>query len=260
MSYSQLYESDKPQKKSDFKWPEGKKMGLSLTFDDARLTQTDKGIPVLNKYNVRATFYVSFDNLILREDAWKSAISHGHEIGNHSLYHACSGNFMFSRETALEDYSLERMRFELDSANKFIENTLGVAAVSFGYPCGQTFVGRGENTQSYVPVIASMFQTGRLWRSEAPNDPAYCDMAQLTGMEMDGLSFEQVKEMIESAKKDGSWLILAGHEMNETSGNLTSLLATLEAICIYANDPANDIWIDNVKNIADYINKNRTAK
>ena len=31
---------------------EGKKMGLSLTFDDARLTQIDKCIPLLDKYGV----------------------------------------------------------------------------------------------------------------------------------------------------------------------------------------------------------------
>jgi hypothetical protein len=45
ISSAQDYLTKLSQGKSDFLWPEGKKMGLSLTFDDARLTQADKGIP-----------------------------------------------------------------------------------------------------------------------------------------------------------------------------------------------------------------------
>ena len=37
------------ENESPFKWPEGKKMAISLTFDDARITQIDKGIPLLDK-------------------------------------------------------------------------------------------------------------------------------------------------------------------------------------------------------------------
>jgi len=246
------------QEESDFQWPEGKEMGLSLTFDDARLTQIDKGIPLLDKYGVKATFYVSPDNMLQRLDGWEKAIINGHDIGNHSIFHPCSGNFKWSRQTALEDYTLARMQTELDSANTFIKGMLGVVPVSFGYPCGQTFIGRGTMTGSYVPLIAAMFETGRGWRNEGPNDPAYCDMAQLTGMELDGKSFDEIKQLIESAKDQGAWLILVGHEMNN-GGNQTSLLFTIEEICKYATDPSNGIWIDHVHNIASYIRNRRGA-
>ena len=53
ISSAQDYLTNRGQKRSDFQWPEGKKMALSLTFDDARLTQIDKGIPLLDKYNVK---------------------------------------------------------------------------------------------------------------------------------------------------------------------------------------------------------------
>jgi len=81
-------------------------------------------------------------------------------------------------------------------------------------------------------------------------------MAQLTGMELDGKSFDEIKKLIETAKSTGMWLILAGHEMN-VGGNQTSLLPTLESICEYALDPANEIWIDNVHNIASYVLEKR---
>jgi peptidoglycan/xylan/chitin deacetylase (PgdA/CDA1 family) len=84
---AQSYETNATLVKTDFSWPEGKKMALSLTFDDARLTQIDKGIPLLDKYGVKATFYVSPGSMLKRLEGWKKAVSSGHDIGNHSITH-----------------------------------------------------------------------------------------------------------------------------------------------------------------------------
>ena len=154
------------------------------------------------------------DNMKPKLEAWKKAAKNGHDIGNHSLRHPCTGNFIWQDKRHWRITLLPGMYAELDSANKIIKDMLGVVPVSFGYPCGQKFVGRGTITKSYVPLISAMFETGRGWRDEAPNDPAYCDMSQLTGMELDGKSFDEIKKLIESAKNKGSWLILAGHEIN----------------------------------------------
>ena len=256
---AQGYDTGQNKTAGHFQWPEGKKMALSLTFDDARLTQIDKGIPLLDNYGVKATFYVSPGAMKQRLDGWKKAAVNGHDIGNHSMVHPCSGNFLWSRHKALEDYTIRKMRNELDSANKVIKNLLGVDPVSFGYPCGQKYIGRGKKTRSYIPLISKMFETGRGWLDEAPNDPSYCDMAKLYGMELDGKSFEQILKLIETTKNQGGWLILAGHEMND-SGHQTSHLSTIEALCKYATDPSNGIWIDNVHNIASYVNSVRTGK
>jgi peptidoglycan/xylan/chitin deacetylase (PgdA/CDA1 family) len=256
-SFSQTYgNNDLADSRQNFVWPEGKKMALSLTFDDARLSQIDTGIPLLDKYGVKATFYISPGSMLERSDKWRMAVNNGHDIGNHSLYHPCSGNFAWSRNRALEEYTLQKMMTELDSASRLIKEILGIQPLSFAYPCGQTFIGRGINVQSYVPLIAIMFESGRGWLNEAPNDPMFCDLSQLNGAELDGKSFEQVLKLIETAKSNGYWLILAGHEMND-EGYQTSQLKTIEEICKYVKDPANEIWIDNVHNVASYINQNR---
>jgi GH35 family endo-1,4-beta-xylanase/peptidoglycan/xylan/chitin deacetylase (PgdA/CDA1 family) len=256
IGFAQTYGSNPAETDHNFPWPEGKKMALSLTFDDARLSQIDTGIPLLDKYRVKATFYVSPGSMLQRTDGWKKAVINGHDIGNHSVYHPCSGNFTWSRNKALEEYSLQKMKSELDSASRLIKEILGIQPVSFAYPCGQTFIGRGINTHSYVPLIASLFESGRGWLNEAPNDPLFCDLSQLNGTELDGKSFEQVLKLIETTKANGQWLVLAGHEMNE-EGYQTSRLKTIEAICKYATDPANGIWIDNVHNVASFIEKQR---
>lgn len=235
-----------------FVWPEGKRVAVSLTFDDARLSQADVGIPLLDSFGVKATFYVSPDPLQSRLPAWKQALANGHEIGNHSLRHPCTGNFAFAREKALEDYTLEQMAQELEAANTIIESALGVRPTTFAYPCGQKFVGRGRHLQSYVPLVAAMFSAGRGWMDEAANDPTFCDPAQLLGMELDGLDFDQAKKLIDTAAKNGTWLVLAGHEIGE-SGRQTTRIDTLAAICEYARDPNNGIWIDTVENVARHV-------
>ena len=124
--YAQGYKADTTQKKSGFKWPEGKKMALSLTFDDARLSQIDKGIPLINKYGVKATFYLSPDNMKQRIEGWKEAVRAGHDIGNHSLLHPCTLNYGWAKEVQLESYTLQRMSAEIDSASIIIHKLLGI--------------------------------------------------------------------------------------------------------------------------------------
>ena len=184
------------QQKEPFAWPEGKRVAVSLTFDDARLSQVDVGLPVLDRHDVRATFYVSLPQLGQRLDHWRKALDTGHEIGNHSLEHPCSGNFTWARQKALEDYTLERMRQELEQASAEIERLLGVRPTTFAYPCGQTFVGRDTNTRSYVPVVAEAFLVGRRAYDEIANDPRFCDLARATGMELDGLDFEEARQLL----------------------------------------------------------------
>jgi len=241
---------------SSFSWPEGRKAALSLTFDDARLSQIDTGLAILEVYGVKATFYVSPFSMEKRLDGWKRAVQAGHEIGNHSLNHPCSGNFLWARDKALEDYTLEEMRVELEQATDRVEELVNVRPKSFAYPCGQTFVGRGKLTRSYVPLAVELFESSRGWLDEASNDPTYCDLAQLYGMEMDGKDFEQLKPVIEQAVRDGHWLVLAGHEIGE-GGSQTTRITMLQKLMEYAQDPGNGIWLAPVGTISRYVLENR---
>ena len=150
--YSQTYGSS-AQKVSNpsFHWPSGKRAALSLSFDDARLSQADVGFALFQKYGVKATFYVSLDNLQKRLPAWKEAVKAGHEIGNHSLRHSCSGNFPWSRERALEDYTLDQMRQELLEANRQVDLLLGVAQLPSPILAGRNMLAGGIRPRARFP-------------------------------------------------------------------------------------------------------------
>jgi peptidoglycan/xylan/chitin deacetylase (PgdA/CDA1 family) len=239
-----------------FHWPEGKRVAVSLSFDDARASQIDVGVALFDKYGAKVTFFVNPPNMEQRLEGWKKAAAKGYEIGNHSRSHPCTGNFSWSRKNDLEDYTLAKIAEEMDSANAETERMLGVKPATFAYPCGQKFVGRGEDTKSYVPLVAKRFLAGRGFRDEAANAPAFCDPAQLLGVESDGMSFEDMKKVVLAAEKEGGWLVFAGHEIGSPAYQTTDA-AALEQLLKYAKDPANGIWLDTVESVAKYIQTQR---
>jgi len=244
---------------SVFKWPEGKKAAISLSFDDARESQVLRGTDLLDQFGVKATFFVVPSAVEKQLNGWKKAVANGHEIGNHSLNHPCTGNFSWSRSHALEDYTLKMMKSELEDCNKRVQELLSVTPSVFAYPCGQKFVGKGLNTKSYVPLVSKMFLLGRGWMDEAANDPGYCNFAQLTGIEMDGKNFDEILTLINDAVKNGTWLVLAGHEMGD-EGPQTTRLTMLKQLAEYVQNPVNGIWIAPMGTVAKYIQGQNKSK
>jgi peptidoglycan/xylan/chitin deacetylase (PgdA/CDA1 family) len=60
---------------------------IALTFDDGPNYNTSKIIDILNKYNVKATFFLLGTNIKGNEDIIRKMASNGMEIGNHTYSH-----------------------------------------------------------------------------------------------------------------------------------------------------------------------------
>ena len=114
-------------------WPKGQKMALSLTFDDGRASQVNVGTALLDKYGVKATLYVMPNAIEKNVALWKKAAENGHEIGNHSSLHPCSGNFAWSRNRALEEYTLEKMQKELLESNEQLHQMIASCVLPSRY-------------------------------------------------------------------------------------------------------------------------------
>jgi peptidoglycan/xylan/chitin deacetylase (PgdA/CDA1 family) len=249
----------KEEEREPFHWPNGKKAAVSLSFDDARPSQIDTGLALLKKEKVKATFFVLPWGVEKRLAGWKQAVADGHEIGNHSLTHPCTGNYKFSQNNALENFDLQMMTKQLDGANEWIYRQLGVKPRTFAYPCGQKFVGRGSDVRSYVPLVATQFLAGRGYLDESGNDPLICDLAQAMGMAFDDMDFFQMKKIVDDAAQEGRWVIFVGHDIGKRGYQTTDTKA-IKALCEYLKNPANGIWLGTVEEIATYIRRQRGIK
>jgi hypothetical protein len=208
---------------------------LSLSFDDARVSHTGPGLECLEQLAVPATFFVVPRSVKLNIRRWRTVVECGHEIGNHTVSHPCTGNLRWTRANTIERLSLADLEAELHAANRQIEDLLGVTPRTFAYPCGHTFVGRGVGTQSYVPVIARMFDVGRTFNDMWANAPLYCDLAQVAAINSDEVSFAQLRGRLEEALADGGWVVLGGHEVGD-AGPETTLTSTIEALVSWCRD------------------------
>lgn len=241
----------------EIEWPKGKMMALSLTFDDARASHPKVGLPLFKELDAQVTFYVVPSAVKAQLEGWKALVKEGHELGNHTLVHPCSGNFPWARDKALENYNLVAMRAELLEASNQIEEMTGVKPKSFAYPCGQSYVGRGTNTKSFVPLIAELFESGRDWLNEAPNSAVYADLSQLQGISMDGKDFNKdIKPILKRAANNGDWVVLAGHEIGE-GGFQTTKVQMLRELMDYVQDPQHGIWMAPVGEITKYVKEQR---
>jgi len=255
--------------KKVFRWPKGKRAAVRLAFDDARLSQIDTGLDLLDKSGVKATFCILPDGVKQRLEGWKRAVANGHEIGNHTMSHPCTGNYGFSTQNVLENYTLEMMAKEIDDANSEIHGLLGVSPKTFSYPCSEMFVGRGRQTASYVHLIAERFVVGlgasEDWTTDRNvpvlNDPATCDLAyvHVTSFgEMRTMDFDRLVEQVSKAVVGERWLVLRGHEFGD-HGRHVANTSVVESFCQYVTDPSRRVWVDTVGHIGRYIQDKRAA-
>jgi len=246
-----------------FPWPNGAVAAVSITFDDTRPSQLDLGIPVLDTHGIGATFYANPDSMEARADDWGKAAARGHEMGNHTVSHPCSGNFCWARGNALEDYTLERMESELRECNERIRRALGIVPKTFAYPCGQTYVGRGENLKSYIPLVAKMFLAGRGFMAECMNDPQVCDLSHLTSFSADHVNHgflrmeADLKALVEHVSKEGGWLILTSHDVAKEPRHQAITVGELDGLCRILKDPARGIWTATVADAAKHLLESR---
>jgi peptidoglycan/xylan/chitin deacetylase (PgdA/CDA1 family) len=139
----------------EFTWPNGAKAAICLTYDDGLDSQLDIAIPDLENENLKGTFYLTGDFFTPgRIDKWKQAARKGHELGNHSIFHPCSGSHDFVwEEYKSENYTVRRMVRELSVMNNFLYALDGQEVRSYAYTCGETEAGG-------VSIIDSLVASG----------------------------------------------------------------------------------------------------
>ena len=248
-----------PTNKEAFPWPNGKRAAISLSFDEALPSQIDVGLDLLNKYGVKATFYVVPKGVQEGLEGWKRAVASGHEIGNHTKTHPCTGNYDWSADNAIENYSLQMIAKDIDNASTEIQRLLGVTPKTFAYPCGQMFVGKGRQAKSYVPLVAERFIVGRGPNSDSINNPGFCDLSKVYGMAFNDMDYDDMVRQVAETVHRGWWTIFVGYEISDRRGSQVTTTSALQALCQHITDPSRGIWVDTVEHIGRFIQQQAKA-
>ena len=187
---------------------------VSISFDDGSDSQLEIAVPILDQFDLPATFYI---NPRVRSDLepWRKVGLSGHEIGNHTVSHICSRNFGWSGKKSLETSSLSDIENDILLAEERLRSLLPEQTErTFCYPCYQNHVGEGIDRQSYVPVIAKHFPAAR-GTGEAANHPELTDLHYLTSWIVSGwMSGSDLIKATQAAMAQKRWIIFVFHGMS----------------------------------------------
>ncbi|WP_427365759.1 polysaccharide deacetylase family protein [Candidatus Caldatribacterium saccharofermentans] len=98
---------------------------VALTFDDAPNGHTAEILAILDRFQVKATFFLIGAQVLRHPDLVQRIVAAGHEIGNHSFSHA------FTRECPAES-----IKEDIERAEKAIVNSTGRLPLYFRPPEG----------------------------------------------------------------------------------------------------------------------------
>ena len=164
-------------------WPEGQKMAISLSYDDAINSQLDNAIPALNRHNLKASFYLTLASPTVnsRLDEWRAAAADGHELGNHTIYHPCSAGVPDREWVAsyynIDNYEVAEIVHEATVANSFLHAIDGRSERTYTPPCGDTIV----SGKDYVPQMRKLFVAIKGFEDVEPGVAATWEVADADG-------------------------------------------------------------------------------
>ncbi len=196
-----------------FTWPNGAKAAVSLAYDDALNSQLDNAIPALNRHGLKASFYLQLSSLVVeaRLPEWRAAAAHGHELGNHTLFHQCSaskpGREWVLPYRDLDKTSAAQMKAEVQLANSMLFAIDGKRERTFTVPCTDSLA-KGEN---YVDSVRSAFVAIKLAEGGVVPDMQQLDPYNVGVYVPINVSGQQLIDIVAAAARQGTMVNITFH-------------------------------------------------
>lgn len=91
----------------------GHQHAVYLTFDDGPIPEvTPWVLDVLDRYGIKATFFMVGDNVRKHPEVYEKVVRRGHRIGNHTMHHV--SGFRLTRRSYLRDVAEARQYIDSD--------------------------------------------------------------------------------------------------------------------------------------------------
>ena len=149
-------------------WPGGQKAAIALTYDDALPSQLDIAIPQLEAAGFKGTFFLIGREIKGNLARWQAVAARGHELGNHTVNHACpKALFEMPPQYMSENSSVPVLLTEIQTMNNLLQAIDGRSDHAYATPCGQTLMGG----QDYMPPLRTAGLTRYVRAAGEPAGP-----------------------------------------------------------------------------------------
>ncbi len=136
---------------NDFQFVKKEQKTCYLTFDDGPSeSNTAQVLDILKRYDIKATFFVVYNDSPSANDLYKRIVDEGHTIGIHTYTH--DYEYIYS--------SVEAYLTDFEKMATHIEDVTGVKPVLFRFPGGSI---NTYNIHIYRATIAEMLRRGYVY-------------------------------------------------------------------------------------------------
>lgn len=236
-----------------FHWPDGRRAAVSLAYDDALDSQLDSAIPALDRHGFKASFYLtlSSDTLRTRLPEWRAAAARGHELGNHTLFHQCSGSIegreWVEPQRDLDTTSAAQMKDQVLLANIMLGAIDGNHERTLAVPCGDVLAG-GEN---YIELVKREFVAIRLGDGAVVEEMMALYPYAVSVEAPAGATGAQLIARVEEAARTGT---MANFTFHGIGGDyLTVSNAAHEALLDHLASHSDVYWVDTFVEVMKYV-------
>lgn len=248
-----------------FAWPASFQAAVSLTYDDGLPVHYTLAGPLLERHNLRATFYPPIhSDLRLHPERWRELAAAGHELGNHTVFHPCRQAEpepypWLDERYDLAGYTLDQLRAELEVANLALYLLDGQTERTYGNTCGDTTIGRSPLEQPLEPLLGQLFLAARGHLSSRIAYPARgLNLFNIGCIHIDGRSFDDLRELVETARAGAGWALLMLHGIGPGTHSLY-LDEGVHAHFVAWLAGQQSVWTAPVRTIARYLKEHLTG-
>jgi peptidoglycan/xylan/chitin deacetylase (PgdA/CDA1 family) len=176
---------------------------VSITFDDGWQSAYVNGLPLLDEYGYKATFYLnpsSIDtSVFISSDEVAALQKDGQELASHGYEHL---DF-----TTLNKPSID---YQLQHADQYFKQVLGETTVNFATPFG----GTDSQVTFYARKYYNSLRTTQSGLNTRQNFDPYHLLVLYVGKDT---TSAKLADALAEAKADNGWLILVYHRVDTTS-------------------------------------------
>jgi len=134
---------------------------ICLTYDDGLLSHLNTVLPQLDTAGLRGTFFLNsiqgssetIGEASPATSGWTQAALHGHELANHTLFHACPENLGWQKAFAIESYTVDKIITEVRTENTLLSLLDPKRKQrAFAFPCNNFMI----HDTDYTAIIKSL--------------------------------------------------------------------------------------------------------
>lgn len=244
-------------------WYGDKDGAVTVSFDDGTITQYNFGVPVLDKYGIKATFALISEwtkenpaysaekgSFSVEKFGWAQAkllVNDGHEIASHGFLHV-----------RMDTMKTDMVREFVVNSKSGIEENIDTTVYTFVFPYSATRDELFNTVQSAGYLFA---RTGE----ETVNDKGRMDLLRLSTVAIYNENTPSVSELQNSLKSaEGKWIILNYHNIFQNDSKEMNVLRSHNIYSTYSVTPEmferqmrlvrnTGRWLSTIQTVGRYI-------